>query len=262
MKRVLALSLALLLAFTGMLTLASCQKPEEETLILGFDATYPPFGYQAEDGSYTGFDIEYAQKVCDKLGMKLELKPIDWEAKDEMIKTGAIDCIWNGFTYEGREDDYAWTDRYLNNSIVVLVKSDSGIATLADLAGKAVSVQSDSSGESALKKKTDLVASLKDGKYLTEPDYTTAFTKLEAGSFDAIVIDVGVANYLTEGKSGYTILSEEISKETYGVGFAKENTALRDKIDTAIKEVAADTAFVKALCEKYGVQYSAFLLGK
>lgn len=262
MKKLLILTLALLLATTGVLSLAACKHPEQETLILGFDATYPPFGYQAEDGSYTGFDIEYAKRVCDKLGMKLELKPIDWEAKDGLIQTGAIDCIWNGFTYEDREDDYAWTDRYLNNSIVVLVKSDAGIATLADLAGKAVAVQTDSSGESALKKKTDLVASLKDGTYLTEPDYTTAFTKLEAGSFEAIVIDVGVANYLIEGKSGYTILEEEISKETYGVGFAKENTALRDKIDAAMKEVAADTDFVKGLCEKYGINYSAFLLGK
>ena len=261
MKRTIALLLAVLTAFTMLLTLSSCKK-EEETLILGFDAGYPPFGYQDENGEYAGFDIEYAKKVCEKLGLKLELKPIDWDAKEELIRTGAIDCIWNGFTYEGREDDYAWTARYLNNSIVVLVKEDSGINSLADLAGKAVSVQSESSGEAALKKETELIATFKDGKYLTEPDYTTAFTKLQAGSFDAIVIDVGVANYLIAGKTGYKLLDEEISKETYGVGFAKDNTALRDRIETAMKEIAADTAFVKGLCEKYDVDYNAFMLGK
>ncbi len=264
MKKFFAVLLAVLMMATAALTLASCKKDDEvKKVILGFDAEYPPFGYLDEaTQTYVGFDIDYAKKVCEKLGYELELKPIDWDSKDEMMKTGAIDFIWNGFTYEGRENDYEWTDRYLNNSIVVLTAENSGINSLADLAGKAVVVQSDSSGESALKGKTELVATFKDGKYSTEAAYTTAFEKLKTGAVDAIVVDVGVANYLTANNTGFKVLSEAISTETYGVGFLKGNTALCKEFNTAMNEVAKDTAFIKSLCEKYGVDYNAFTLGK
>lgn len=274
MKKLIAILLAALMIVTAALTLASCKKdnpdstgdtpkPEAKKVILGFDAEYPPFGYLDEaTQTYVGFDIDYAKKVCEKLGYTLELKPIDWDAKDEMMRTGAIDLIWNGFTYEGRENDYEWTDRYLNNSIVVLTAENSGINALADLAGKSVAVQSDSSGEAALKEKTDLVASFKGGAYSTEASYTTAFEKLKTGAIDAIVVDVGVANYLTANNTGFKVLAETIATETYGVGFLKGNTTLRDAFNTAMKEVAGDTAFIKGLCEKYGVDYNAFTLGK
>ena len=262
MKKILSLLLAVLVLGTCLAVLPSCSETKNE-IILGFDAEYPPFGYlDKATGKYVGFDIEYAQKVCDNLGYTLKLSPIDWDAKDALLQSGAIDMIWNGFTYEGRENGYEWTDRYLNNSIVVLVAEGSGIATLADLAGKTVAVQTDSSGESALAKKTELVASLKDGKYLTEQAYTTAFEKLKTGAIDAIVVDVGVANYLTANNAGYTILAETVSSETYGVGFLKGNTELCAKINAEMKNVAKDTAFITALCEKYGVDRNAFTLGK
>lgn len=263
MKKLLALTLALLLTFTCVAAFSSCKKDDPKKVILGFDAEYPPFGYLDEaTGNYVGFDIDYAKKVCEKLGYELELKPIDWDAKDGLMESGAIDFIWNGFTYEGRENDYEWTDRYLNNSIVVLVPATSGIINLAGLAGKSVAVQSDSSGESALKKETALVATFKGGAYSTEASYTTAFEKLKTGAINAIVVDVGVANYLIANNAGYYVLSEAISAETYGVGFKKGNTALRDEFNAAMKEVAADTAFIKGLCDTYGVDYNAFLLGK
>ena len=266
MKKILSVVLAALMLIGCVAAFSACNNDGDDakTVILGFDAGYPPFGYKdTASGEYVGFDIEYAKKVFASLGMKLELKPIDWDAKDELLKTGAIDLIWNGFTYEGRENDYEWTDRYFDNSIVVLTKAGVGINAVADLAGKAVAVQSDSSGESALKKKTELVASLKDGKFSTEADYTTAFTKLTAGSYDAIVIDIGVAKHLIGNKTAeYTILAEELSKETYAVGFLKGNTELCKQVNDAMKEVAKDTEFVKGLCTKYGLEYDSFLLGK
>lgn len=263
MKKLFCLALALVLTLSCVAALSSCKKDDAKTLVLGFDADYPPFGYLDEaSGEYVGFDIEYAKKVCEKLGYELELKPIDWDAKDGLMESGAIDFIWNGFSYEGRENSYEWTDRYLNNSIVVLVAENSGITNLAGLAGKTVSVQSDSSGENALKDEATLVASFKDGQYQTEAAYTTAFEKLKTGAIDAIVVDVGVANYLVASNTGFTILSEAISSETYGVGFKKGNTALRDEFNNAMKEIAADTTYIKGLCDKYGVDYNAFLLGK
>lgn len=262
----LTLALAALLCTSCSKTTQTVFKPEgtsKGTLKLGFDAAYPPYGYlDTETNQYAGFDIEYAKLVCQKLGYTLELVPIDWNLKDSELNSGNIDCIWNGFTYEGREDDYEWSDLYLDNTIVVLVKADSGITTLDDLAGKSVSVQSGSSGESALKGNEDLVKTFKDGKYLTCPDYTQGFNELKAGSFDALVIDEAVAEYLVAGKSEYTVLDEYINKEKYGVGFKLGNTALRDLVNNTMKEIAADGNTLSDLAQKYGISEKAILIGK
>ncbi len=265
MKKIITVILAMAMLIGAAFTLTSCKKASENTLIMGFDAEYPPYTYE-KDGEYVGFDIEYAKKVCEKLGYKLELKAIDWDSKDAVLESGLIDCIWSGFTYEERENDYAWTVRYLDNTIVVLTNK-AEITDLASLAGKIVGVQSDSSGETALKSKTDIVASLKNGKYSTDASYTTAFTKLTTGAYDAIVVDIGVANYLissmsAEDAAAYSILEENISVETYGVGFRKADTELCKKVSDAMEEVAKDVDFIKSICEKYDVDYNVFTLGK
>lgn len=265
MKKIITFALAIIMCFMCAAVLSSCNKKEDKVLIMGFDAEYPPFTY-VENGKYVGFDVEYATKVCESLGYKIEYKAIDWEAKDEALKTGTIDCIWSGFTYEDRENDYAWTVRYLDNTIVVLTNS-ADITDLASLAGKTVGVQSDSSGETALKKNIDLVNSLKDSKYNTDGSYNVCFEKLKTGAYDAIVIDVGVANYLMSSLSendaaSYSILSEKISTETYGVGFRKEDTELCKSVSDKMSEIAKDANFIKGLCEKYGVDYNSFTLGK
>lgn len=267
-----ALILALLILLTSV-CLASCTKKTQTvfepagtsvgTLKLGFDASYPPYGYlDTETNQYAGFDIEFAKLVCNKLNLTLELVPIDWNSKDKELNSGNIDCIWNGFTYESRENDYEWSDRYLDNTIVVMVKADSGINTLADLSGKAVSVQSGSSGESALKNNEALVGTFKNGKYLTCPDYTQGFNELKAGSFEALVIDEAVANYLVSGQSDYKILTETVNREQYGVGFKKGNTTLCSKINSTMKEIASDGSTLKQLAEKYGIAPEAILIGK
>ena len=111
------------------------------TFTVGFDAEYPPYGYMDDDGEYTGFDLELAQAVCDKEGWELVKKPINWDSKDMELNSGSIDCIWNGFTMNGREDDYTFSVPYVDNSQVIVVAEDSGIEQLSDLAGKTVGVQ-------------------------------------------------------------------------------------------------------------------------
>ena len=269
MKKMIAMILAVVMLAATAAAFTSCKKQEEEkvTVIMGFDAAYPPFTYE-ENGKYVGFDVEFAQKVFEKLGYELKFKAIDWDAKDSALKTGDIDCIWSGFTYEGRENDYAWTARYLDNTIVVLTKKSANITSLSDLAGKNVAVQSDSSGETALKseEKKALVASFNGGKYNLEADYTVAFTKLKAGAYDALVVDVGVANYLKKMGSAadgeFVTLSETISKETYGVGFRTSDKELCKMVSDAMESVAKDKAFIQSLCDKYDVSYEAFTLGK
>lgn len=260
MKKIACLILALLSGVTCLFAAASCTKNKtDETVILGFDADFPPYGYQDESGDFVGFDIEFAKKVCSGLGLKLNLKPIDWDSKDALLASGDIDFIWNGFTYEGREDKYEWTVRYLDNSIVVLT-NDENITSLADLAGKKVAAQSDSSGEAALNQNETLKATFYGGDFALESEYNTACQKLIAGSYDAIVVDIGVAKYLSESNSSLRIVEEAVSSETYAVGFKKGNTELCKKISDEMVKVGKNEEFIKGLCEKYGVDYNSFLL--
>lgn len=114
------------------------------TLTVGFDQSYPPYGFVGDDGEFTGFDLDLAKEVCERNGWELKLDPIDWDAKDALLNSGSINCIWNGFTMEGREDDYTFSEPYMLNEQVVVVKADSGIASHQDLAGKTVMTQVDS----------------------------------------------------------------------------------------------------------------------
>ena len=198
-------------------------------------------GFVGDDGEYTGFDLELAQEVASRLGLKYVPQPIAWDAKDMELEAGTIDCIWNGFTMNGREDAYTWSDPYMDNSQVFVVAADSGISTLADLAGKVVEVQTDSSAEAALKDNQELSSSF--GTLQTVADYNTAFMDLEMGAVDAIAMDVIVAGYQIEQREdgdNYVILEETLAAEEYGIGFKKGNEELRDKVQAALEEMAAD----------------------
>lgn len=227
-------------------------KNDDETLIVGFDAAFPPYGYKDDNGEYVGFDLDLAQEVCDRNNWELVKQPIDWDAKDMEIDSGTIDCIWNGFTMNGREDEYTWSEPYIDNKQVFVVKKDSGIKSFEDLSGKLVETQTDSSALAALqdsqKALTDTFTSL------TEiAEYNTAFMDLEAGACDAIAMDIGVAYYQMNSRENpeeYTILEGEISSEQYAIGFKKGNDTLRDKVQKTLDEMAADGT-VAEIAEKY-----------
>lgn len=239
---------------------ASEGKSEGDTFTVGFDAGFPPYGYKDDDGEYVGFDLDLAQEVCDRNGWKLEKQPIDWDAKDMELNSGTIDCIWNGFTINGREEEYTWSEPYVDNSQVVVVAESSGIKTLEDLSGKIVEVQADSSALKALEEDQQELA----GTFaaLTQvPEYNTAFMDLEAGAAEAVAMDVGVAKYQIESRGGgYIILDETISSEQYGIGFKKGNEKLRDQVQKTLDEMAKDGTFMK-IAEKWGVE-DAVVLGK
>lgn len=214
---------------------------EDGKLTVGFDQDFPPMGFKGDDGEYTGFDLELAKEVAARLGLEFVPQPIAWDAKDMELTSGTIDCIWNGFTMTGREDAYTWSEPYMDNSQVFVVAKDSGIQSLADLAGKVVEVQTDSSAEAALKEDADLTGTF--GTLQTTPDYNTAFMDLEMGAVDAIAMDVIVAGYQMEQRDdgdSYVILEETLASEQYGIGFKKGNEALRDKVQGVLEEMAAD----------------------
>lgn len=212
---------------------------DNKVFTVGFDQEFPPMGFVDEKGEFTGFDLELAAEAAKRMGMELKLQPIAWDAKDMELESGTIDCIWNGFTMNGREDGYTWSKPYMNNTQVFVVGADSDIATLDDLAGKTVEVQADSSAEAALKDMADLTASF--GAFQTTPDYNTAFMDLEMGAVDAIAMDIIVAGYQIEQRqNNCVILEEAIASEEYAIGFKKGNEALRDKVQTALEEMASD----------------------
>ena len=151
---------------------------DDDTLIVGFDASFPPYGYKDDSGEYVGFDLDLAQEVCDRNNWKLVKQPIDWDSKDAELNSGTIDCIWNGFTMNGREDQYTWSDPYFDNKQVIVVKNGSGIDSLSDLKGKNVETQKDSSALAALQGDQKALADTF-GNLVEVADYNTAFMDLE-----------------------------------------------------------------------------------
>ncbi|MBQ2678837.1 MAG: amino acid ABC transporter substrate-binding protein [Firmicutes bacterium] len=221
------------------------------TFTVGFDQEFPPYGYVGDDGEFTGFDLDLAAEVANRLDLKLVLTPIDWDAKDMELNSGAIDCIWSGFTINGREDLYTWSKPYTDNSQVFVVKKASGIEDFDDLAGSIVEVQTDSSAQQALDSEefAELKATFDD--YILVPNYNQAFMDLESGAVDAVAMDIGVARFQIEGKEDtYRILEEPIVSELYGIGFLKGNEELRDKVQEAMDEIVADGTFA-AISNKY-----------
>ena len=274
MKKVIAIAVAALMLLT---LLAGCgnntttpdngEQTQTKTFTVGFDAEFPPYGYQDENGEYVGFDLDLAAEVCARNGWELVKKPINWDSKDMELETELIDCIWNGFTINGREDKYTWSTPYVDNIQVVVVGKDSGIASYADLAGKIVAVQADSSALAALTENEDgsneeNIALAESFEKLVEvPDYNTAFMNLEAGAVDAIAMDIGVAQYQLEQRGdAFVILDGTLAAEQYGIGFKLGNTELRDAVQKTLDEMAADGTFAK-IAEKWGLA-QAVCLGK
>lgn len=250
MKKKMMILTAAALA-VSMVAGSSCMAEERTTFTVGFDAEYPPYGYMDENGEYTGFDLELAQAVCELQGWELVKTPIDWNSKDMELNSGAIDCIWNGFTMNGREDDYTWSVPYVDNSQVIVVAEEAGITDLAGLEGKIVGVQAASAALELLSDggdQADLAATF--GTLQQFPEYNSAFIELQAGSIDAIAMDIGVAQYQLKEKEGFMILDEALNSEKYAVGFRLDDEELRDTVDQSLEMLVQDGTFAE-LAEKY-----------
>ncbi|WP_407378909.1 amino acid ABC transporter substrate-binding protein [Methanobrevibacter sp.] len=224
---------------------------DNDTFIVGFDAEFPPYGF-SENGEYVGFDLDLAQEVCDRNNWTLVKQPIDWDAKDSELNSGTIDCIWNGFTINGRESDYTWSEPYIDNKQVIIVKSDSGINSIEDLKGKTVETQKDSSALAALEGDNKTIADTF-ADLVQVADYNTAFMDLQSGACDAVAMDIGVAQYQissSNSSDSYKILDTPISSEQYGVGFKLGNTDLKDQVQATLDEMYADGT-ISAIAENY-----------
>ena len=271
-KRTLALLGVMVLAI-GMLagcgkkeTAGNAQNEDDNTFVVGFDASFPPYGYRDDNGEYVGFDLDLAAEVCERNDWELVKQPIDWDARDFELSSGAIDCIWNGFTINGRENLYTWSEPYVDNSQVFAVAAGNGIESKEDLVGKVVAVQKESSALAALNDEEspeNIVLRDSFEELIEYADYNTAFMDLEQGAVDAVAIDIGVAKYQIESREEGAFLMLEgdenmLATEQYGIGFLLGNEELRDKVQKTIDEMVADGTFMK-IAEQWGLEDSVCL---
>ena len=218
---------------------------------VGFDQEFPPMGFVGDDGQFTGFDLDLAKEVASRLGLEFVPQPINWDAKDMELDSGNIDCIWNGFTMQGREDAYTWVGPYMANNQVFVVNADSDIASKADLAGKAVEVQKDSSGLAALQGDAELSASF--GSMTEVADYNTALMDLESGACDAVCMDSIVAGYqIKSSGKDMKILDDTLSAEEYGIGFKKGEDELAKAVHDTLMDMKDDGTVAKISNDWFG----------
>lgn len=204
--------------------------------ILGLDATFKPMGYTDENDEIVGFDIDCAEEVCARLGVKLVKQPIDWDTKEQDLDSGKIDCIWNGMSINAsRQEVMNLSEPYMKNEMVFVVTADSTIASQADLDGKTVAVQSGSTAQEILEGA---------GLNITENALATnveCLQQLELNLVDAVFMDSVVANYeIKESGKNYVLLSDGLEEEEYAIGFRKNDQALRDKVQQTLSEMKAD----------------------
>ena len=249
MKKLIASVLVLMFA------LIACASAEGFTFKMGIDAEYPPYTYMGDDGSYTGYDVEMCQKVCEILGWDLEIVPINWDTKLIQLDANEIDCIWSGLTIDVIDpESYSISFAYSDNSQMILTKQGSGIETLDDVAGKRIGVQLGTSADLAISEGgdyEDFGATF--GELVRYENYNIAFTELQAEAIDAIAIDIGVAaNKIAEYGDNYYVVEEPFASEQYGICFRKDDAEICAQVEDAYMQLVEDGSYIE-LAEKYGL---------
>lgn len=245
MKKMVSLLLAFMLALGCCAAFADASDGSLQSildkgqLVMGLDDSFPPMGYRDENGDIVGFDVDVAREVCNRLGVELVLQPISWDAKVLELNGGNIDCIWNGFTItEELQEQLTFSEPYLANTQVIVVRGDSEVQTLADLSGKSLGVQAGSSAVVALDSNPEFRDSVTVNEF---KDNMTAMLDLENGGLDAVLVDVIVAGYYFSQHDGdFRMLDEALATEEYGVGFRKDDLELVAKVNELLEEMAAD----------------------
>ena len=221
-------------------------------IVIGLDDNFPPMGFRDDKNALVGFDIDLARAAAQRLGIEVEFKPIDWNAKEAELSGKRVDVLWNGLTItEERKQNIAFTAPYMQNHQIVVVRGDAAVKTKADLAGKTVGVQDGSSAVDAIQKDAATASSFKALKKYG--DNVTALMDLAAGRVDAVVLDEVVGRYYTAKKPGeYAVLDDNFGTEDYGVGMRLADTELHARIDKALADMKADGSAAKISEQWFG----------
>lgn len=209
---------------------------EAKQLIVGSDTGFPPMGYENENGEIVGFDIDVAEAVCNRLGVKLVVKGIDWGKKEEELDSGNIDCVWSGMSVTpDRAEAMNLSEPYMKNELIFLIPGNSEARGTQDLQGKRVGVSTNSTALDALKSMATKV------EIVECEDEVDMFQKLEEGNLDAMLVDSVAAYYfLSQTGKTYYVLPESLQEEDYAIGFRKEDQSLRDKIQEILGMLKED----------------------
>ena len=216
-------------------------------MVIGY-TVYAPMNYTDDEGNFTGFDTELATAVCEKLGVEPEFVEINWDTKVVELDAKSIDCIWNGMTLtEDIMANTATTKAYAKNAQVVVVKESTAYTSTADLAGKTVVAEAGSAGEAAIQGDENLAKA----DYVSKSVQTDCLMEVAAGTADAAVLDLTLANAMIGEGTDYASLKivDELNAEEYGVAFRKGSDAAA-AVDAAFDELKADGT-MQALAEKY-----------
>lgn len=237
MKKILALSLAIIMVFA----FAGCTEPtEKEVLTMGTNAAFPPYEMVDENNNIIGIDAEIAEAVADKLGMELEIKDMAFDSLITAVSSGAIDVALAGMTVTPeRAESVNFSDSYATGIQVVIVPEDSAIATIDDLEGKKIGVQSGTTGD------TYCSDTPENGGYGEDAvsrydNGALAVQALQNGQVDCVVIDNEPAKAFVEANEGLKILETEFANEDYAAAIAKENVELLEKFNEALAELKAE----------------------
>ena len=220
---------------------------EKGKMVIGY-TVYEPMNYTDADGNFTGFDTELATAVCEKLGVEPEFVEINWDTKVVELEAKSIDCIWNGMTLT---DDImantATTKAYAKNAQVVVVKDGTDYSSTADLVGKTVVAEAGSAGEAAIEGDENLAQA----DYVSKSVQTDCLMEVAAGTADAAVLDLTLANAMIGEGTDYASLKivDELNAEEYGVAFRKDSDAAA-AVDAVFDELKADGT-MQALADKY-----------
>lgn len=216
---------------------------DKDELVIGLDDTFVPMGFKDESGELVGFDVELAKAVGEKLNKKIKFQAIDWSMKETELSGGNIDLIWNGYSInDERKEKVEFSKPYLNNTQIIVTLSGSDINSKADLKGKKVGAQNQSTAVDAVEAEKNVMDTFDGGKLVTFEDNNQALMDLEAGRLDAIVVDEILARYYIKqrGEDKYKILTENFGDEQYGVGIRKGDTKFAEAFNKALDEVIAD----------------------
>ena len=232
----------------------------KKKLVMGLDDSFPPMGFRNEKNEIVGYDVDLAKEVAKRMGIELVLQPIDWAAKEQELNTFQIDCIWNGFTItEERKKNVLYTPPYLKNAQVLVVKANSPVNTMRDLAGKTAGTQAGSSSVDALDDAPEFKNSLKG--VVEYKDFLTALMDLDVGGIDAVVIDLVVANdNIRRSGKPFRILKETLEDEEFGIGFRLGEKALCDKVWATLLDMAKDGTVARIATQWLGADIS--IIGK
>ena len=241
--------LAVILAAVMMITVASAAMAD--TFTMGIDPEYPPFSYMDDNGEYTGFDVEICKAACELAGLDFQIFGVNWDEKLVQLDSNECDCVWSGMTIldSMKEAGYVLSAPYYDNTQVVVVKANSGIASTADLAGKFVAVQLGTSGENLLNNDlTDLTATF--GELVTCDSFLKCFTELQGNGVDAVFVDQPVAMDFVSKNEGYVILDEALGAEQYGIAFRASDAELCAVIENAVAQLVENGTYAE-IAAKY-----------